>query len=564
MKHSVLLLSLGFCLFGTLYASVSEDEYPQVRITDGILNGAYLTTVNNRKISGFTGIPFAKPPLGNLRFQAPRPNDPWTGERNATGAHAECPQRNTYLRSEVISGEEDCLYLNVYTPKLSGFENGLLPVMFWIHGGGLLCGSGNINQHNPAILLDKDIVLVSTNYRLGPLGFLATGDDIAPGNNGLKDQAMALNWVKKNIAKFGGDPDQVTIFGQSAGATSVDFHIISPLSKGLFKQAISESGTTLCGWTLSENNETINNTNKLAKALNCPTDSSKDMVDCLRKIDARKIIEQDKIFEFWHFDPMIPFKPVVEPKTTKNPFLSDHPLNIMKSGGGMDVPMIIGLNSEDGAIKTAGIKGGNLLDEFAENIDEILPVSLFYGRTEIEYKKITDEIKKFYFQGKKIQDSLKEITDVYTDGWFLNCLETTARLRTKYYRKPVYFYLFSYRGGSSLSKVFGSNENFGIIHGDEMLYLFPFGFVPTEKDKEMSLIMTSLWTNFAYFGNPTPDKFELIDDKWSSYTLENGEYFQIDNVSETKRHIFKQRADFWRALLNNPLLESDDNKKDEL
>ncbi|CAG9859232.1 unnamed protein product [Phyllotreta striolata] len=571
MKHTALICLWVLFRSGTVLTSDFHDEYPQIEISDGILNGAYLKTNNRRKICGFTGIPFAKPPIGELRFQAPVPNDPWTGERNATGVHAECPQRDVYSRSKVISGEEDCLYLNVYTPKLLDFEYDLLPVMFWIHGGGLLCGSGNIIPYHPSTLLDRDVVLVTTNYRIGPLGFFATGDDVVPGNNGLKDQNLALQWAKKNIQKFGGDPDRITLFGGSAGGTSVSFQMISPLSNGLFNKAIIQSGTSMCPWGLSENDETIKNSFKLGKALNCPTESSQDMVECLRKVDARTFIELDDIFKLWDYDPMIPFKPIIEPKSTKNPFLPDHPLNIIKSGKSVDVPVIIGVTSQDGALKTSGYINENLLDEFAEKFDEILPVSLFYNRTEKDYQKMTDKIKKFYFSGKKIQDSIKVVTDLYSDGWFFKCADDLARLYTKYYKQPVYFYKFGYRGSSSLSKFFGGGDvDYGTVHGDELMYLFPFDKTvfpdepPTENDRKMSKIMRTLWTNFAYTGNPTPKTSKLVPVKWLPYTLANEDYFHIDNDGlSMQSQFFKDRAEFWRSL-NDPLLETAKQIREEL
>ncbi|CAG9859234.1 unnamed protein product [Phyllotreta striolata] len=564
MKHT-----LWICL--CLFVPVFTAEYPQVKISDGVLNGGFLTTRNSRKFSGFQGIPFAKPPVGQLRFRAPEPNEPWSDERNATAVHPECPQRDVYRRSPIISGEEDCLYLNVYTPKLNDFETDLLPVMIWFHGGGLLCGGGNSYWYGPDILLDRDVVLVTTNYRLGPLGFLATGDDIVPGNNGLKDQNMAIKWVNKNIRKFGGDPKKITLFGESAGGVSSNYHMISPLSKGLFNNAILQSGTTLCGWALSENDETIKNTHKLAKALNCPTESSQDMVECLRKVDARTFVELDEIFKFWDYDPMIPFKPVIEPKSTKNPFLPDHPLNIIKSGKSMDVPIIIGVTSDDGGLKTSGYKNANLLEEFAEKFDEIVPVSLFYDRTEKDYQKMTNKIKNFYFSGKKIQDSIKDVTDLYTDGWFFKCSDDIARLYTKYYKQPVYFYVFGYKGSSSFSKIFGGgNEHYGTIHADDLQYLFPVGdglfpdVPPTESDKRIAKVFTTLWTNFAKTGNPTPKTSKLIPNKWLPYSLANEEYFQIDNdVLEMRNHVFKERAEFWRSL-NDPLLETSNEIKEEL
>ncbi|KAL3282159.1 hypothetical protein HHI36_005354 [Cryptolaemus montrouzieri] len=163
---------------------------------------------------------------------SPVPIEPWKDVLDATKPHAVCPQRDIYRRTDLIEGDEDCLYLNVYTPRLPSENLELLPVMVFFHGGGFLCGGGNSYWYGPDVLLDRDIVLVVTNYRLGALGFLSTGDSVSPGNYGLKDQSLALKWVKKNIEYFGGDPDSITLFGESAGGASANYHMLSPLSKG--------------------------------------------------------------------------------------------------------------------------------------------------------------------------------------------------------------------------------------------------------------------------------------------------------------------------------------------
>lgn len=231
-------------------------------------------------------------------FQAPEKNDPWTGTLEATSDSHVCVQRNPYVRSETIEGDEDCLYLNVYTPsKLEDVGSNLLPILVFFHGGGWVCGAGTSMWYGPNMLLDRDVILVVPNFRLGPLGFLSTGDDAAPGNAGLKDQALALKWIKKNIKEFGGDPKRITVFGESAGGVSVHLHMMSPLSKDLLFAGISQSGTALCSWALEPRGHETKNTKKLAESLDCPTDDSASLVECLRKRSAYEIIGKDRIFE---------------------------------------------------------------------------------------------------------------------------------------------------------------------------------------------------------------------------------------------------------------------------
>jgi hypothetical protein len=224
------MLAAGFC-FVAVVTLAAGDGGLEVAVAQGLLRGTTKTTRGGRSFGAFEGIPFAQPPLGELRFKAPVPVQSWQGVKDATKPHNICPQRDIYRRSTVIEGNEDCLYLNVYTPQLNNTAS-RFPVMIFFHGGGWLCGGGNSLWYGPDILLDRDVILVVTNYRLGPLGFLSTGDAACPGNNGMKDQNLAMRWVKDNVAAFGGDPEKITIFGESAGGASAQLHMMSPLSKG--------------------------------------------------------------------------------------------------------------------------------------------------------------------------------------------------------------------------------------------------------------------------------------------------------------------------------------------
>uniref|UniRef100_A0A1Y1KW00 Carboxylic ester hydrolase n=1 Tax=Photinus pyralis TaxID=7054 RepID=A0A1Y1KW00_PHOPY len=209
-----------------------EESNVLVKTRHGVLKGYVRETWRGRPILAFQGIPYAQPPVGGRRFQPPVPVDAWEGVLSANKSHAFCPQRDVFGDDSKVFGDEDCLFLNIYTPKTATFEPLLLPVIVYIHGGGFTSDSANPELYGPDILLDKDLVLVTINYRLGALGFLSLEDDVLPGNNGLKDQNLALKWVKSNINRFGGNPNKITIFGNSAGGASVYYHILSPASKG--------------------------------------------------------------------------------------------------------------------------------------------------------------------------------------------------------------------------------------------------------------------------------------------------------------------------------------------
>lgn len=242
-----------------------------VDIADGRINGTEMTSRLGRNFLAFLGIPYAKPPINALRFEPPEPVEAWSGVLDGATFGAQCVQPAPHPSYNM---DEDCLFLNVYTHNLTDSK----PVIFFIHGGSFITGTGN--NHGPENLMDRDVVVVTINYRLGPLGFLSTGTKEAPGNAGFKDQVMAMKWVQKNIAQFGGDPGKVTISGLSAGSVAVTSHMASPMTKDLFHGVIAISGaiterlpikTDYMGYSL-----------KLANALKCPTANIGDMITCFK------------------------------------------------------------------------------------------------------------------------------------------------------------------------------------------------------------------------------------------------------------------------------------------
>lgn len=224
--------------------------------------------------------------------QAPLPFGDWTGVRTALTDAPLCSQRDPYRRDMDISGVEDCLQLNVYVPERPA-DAGPLPVMVFFHGGGWQCGSGNRMFYGPDFLLDHDVVYVGANFRLGPLGFLSTEQEDCPGNNGLKDQNLVLRWIRENIAAFGGDPDSVTIFGESAGGASGTYHMMSPMSKGLFHRVISQSGVNLDAWAQPAHTGVARKRSvELGEMLKCPQGKEgkfAEMMDCLRQVPAEEV-----------------------------------------------------------------------------------------------------------------------------------------------------------------------------------------------------------------------------------------------------------------------------------
>ncbi|OXB84033.1 UNVERIFIED_CONTAM: hypothetical protein H355_015544 [Colinus virginianus] len=294
-KHTLLSLILTAGLTA-LTATGQKAEQPEVVTKYGTVRG-YQIRVNaaERSVSVFLGLPFAKPPVGPLRFSEPQPPEPWRGVRDATSYPPMCLQDKIFGQyvSDAVTNRkekvrlqmsEDCLYLNIYTPVPTGSQE-QLPVFVWIHGGGLVLGAAS-SYDGSALAAFDNVVVVTIQYRLGIVGYFSTGDKHARGNWGYLDQVAALQWIQENIVHFGGDPGSVTIGGGSAGGISVSALILSPLAKGLFHRAISESGTAIRS-LFTENPE--KEAQRIAAAAGCEKSNSAALVECLREKTGEEI-----------------------------------------------------------------------------------------------------------------------------------------------------------------------------------------------------------------------------------------------------------------------------------
>ncbi|XP_014273021.1 carboxylic ester hydrolase [Halyomorpha halys] len=504
---------IGFCfpLLLFILPLVWTSNQPEVSIRQGVVRGLYKRSyIGNKPYSSFEGIPYARPPQGKKRFREPEPTKPWIGIYNATKEPPRCLQINIKIfnisetldnQNEVV-GSEDCLYINVYTPKLpnEGGNEKLLDVIAFIHGGGFIALHSTF--HNADYLLEKDLVLVTFNYRLGPLGFLSTEDRIVPGNNGLKDQVLALKWIQENIAAFGGNPNSVTIAGISAGGASCHLHLLSPLSKGLFKGAICMSGVSLSPWVISRTSK--EKAVVLADQLGCPTNDTKVMVKCLQKRPADHIVALTKYFWFTKAS-SIPFSPVVEPPGP-NAFISKEPEDILLEKGASDVPLLLTYVPDEGLLFGARFLGK------PETWDQAVSFLASFGYSVPPEKssEISKKIKEHY----KIDNSTQggfNLLKMYGDSAFLLGIGKAAKLHASLYSSPVYVYQFSYRGQLSHSKTF-SDENLGIIHCDDVIYIAGSaltGRFSSESDTQVAITMVDIWASFAANGSLGSD-FESV------------------------------------------------------
>ncbi|GFG40741.1 hypothetical protein Cfor_06019 [Coptotermes formosanus] len=493
----------------------------------------------------------------------PAPIKPWRGVWPATTLGSVCLQYLPYDKIEgsttpTIRGDEDCLYLNVYSPMLpAGGSAPLLDVIVNIHAGAFMFGSGS--ETGPKYLLDEDVILVTFNYRLGPLGFLTTEDEVVPGNMGLKDQTAALLWVQRNIASFGGNPGSVTITGQAAGGASVHFHYLSPLSHGLFQRGISQSGTALCPWTQMENGR--GKATKLAQELGCNTQTSRELVDCLRHRPAKMIVEKVTIFEEWENMPFSPFGATVEVAGAV-PFLNRQPIDILLDRNVQDLPWMTTVARREGLYPTAAwITREDILNEIQNRFSDVAPLILDYNYTVSEKQKlaVAQSIHQFYLQGKTIStDTTRNIIEMAGDRHFVVEIERAARIQAAVNSAPVYVYQFGYRGKHSLSEFLsGTNTDFGAAHIDDAAFVLQLHYHitdETQQDKDMSKVLVDIWSSFSRNGNPNPGAWNFT---WEPVTPNSAElaYLYIANSShfEMRSSLDLGHREFWDSLpINEP------------
>jgi len=433
-------------------------------------------TINDGKVKAFLGLPYAAPPVGEMRWKAPAPPAKWKGTRAATKFGARCAQGRIFedMVFQDAGPSEDCLFLNVYAPA-DATDKSKLPVMFWIHGGGYAGGASSEPRHNGDFLPLKGVVLVTMNYRLGVFGFLATSDLAketggTAGNYGLLDMVAALGWVKGNIGKFGGDAGNVTIFGESAGSFAVSALLAAPQARGLFQKAIGESGAFF-GNTLS-----MSALGERAKRDQAWTDAlgAKSLAE-LRALPADKVIEAARK------QPMVGFSPLVDGQ-----FLTE-PVSVTYAAGRQaKVPVIIGWNRDE---RTGTLSKDMTAEKWkayaAQHYGEKAPqfLAAFPASSDAEAVRSADALTTEQF--------------IALGAW------QWVQAQTATDAAPVYRYRFDL--GSPASEVHPVAGY--AFHSDELEYVFGtldtrHGATWRPEDRRLSEQMIGYWTNFARSGDP--------------------------------------------------------------
>ncbi|XP_048483547.1 juvenile hormone esterase [Plutella xylostella] len=530
---------MKYLILFTLVAMWSRQQPTDpVRVEGGLLRG----TINPGGYRQYMGIPYARTDDA-ARFKAPLPTEPWEGVYEAIEENVRCLQR---MGKSYLVGQVDCLRLNVYTP-LQVEEP--LPVMVYIHGGGFFEGSGLPTIYGPEYLVTKGVIVVTINYRLNIQGYLCLRIPEAPGNAGMKDQVAALRWIKRNIRAFGGDPDNVTLFGESAGAASVSYHILSPMSKGLFHKAIIQSGSSLSAWAHQYN--PVHMASLLSKTMgHSETDPLELYNIFMNKSNTDLIMTRVPRKRGNILLTELLYSPCVENKLPGvEAFLTELPYNLLKRGEYNKVPTIIGANSEEGLLFVAG---ENDTTYAAMSFENSMPKDLVFP-SETEKKEAADKLGSLLLNDEKISKEVRvKLSKLHGEPYFNYPVAKETDLALETNENPIYSYRLKYGGLLNVGKIItGFFKVPGATHADDLFYLFKPSLLPTPtRFFEMTMVnrMTTMWTNFAKFGNPTPVLTELLPVQWHPVKKESPESFVIDAEFSTAPLWDGDSMLFWREL----------------
>ncbi|XP_071477534.1 acetylcholinesterase-like [Diadema antillarum] len=570
MKTFVLVLAVVTAL------EVVDAQNPRVTVNEGILVGKTVsfsedTFINKtRDVDVFLGVPYAEPPE---RFDPPLPKASWTGERNATEFSAACVQDPYEGLYPVLS--EDCLYLNIYA---SSERQPGTPVMVWIHGGGFSGGTAMAyDYYGVPLVTVGDVIVVAINYRLGIFAQFSTEDDVAPGNYGMLDQVAALEWIYDNIEAFGGNKDDITIFGESAGSASVSFHLLSKLSRGFFNKAILQSGTAFSTWAFKHDPEReMRLSRELGVAFGCDTSTSEVLVACLKLQDADEL--RMKANEVYNFGGLCPV-------TLDGTFLEDTPTNLYEMGDFAKIPLLAGFNKDEGTL----VPFSFLPDYMGSPIPPVINRTAFdylvnyfrsYGfNDDILGDSINQEYIDWTIADDPDADYFPSLVDLGTDIDFAAPTDYVIREHVTA-GGTVYKYYMTHEPTKSIlqyGEIYPSTPWLGAGHAEDLTFVFGMPFIDelynikahnmTAEENALSVKFMEFWTNFAKSGDPSRPSEDVPrgdgEDFWPLYTIPELSHKEMSLELGVGRAARASGCHFWNQYMPSLISFTSDIDQDE-
>ncbi|XP_046564548.1 cholinesterase 1-like [Haliotis rubra] len=547
-------LVLGFAPWSVLSA-------PDVNSTWGQIQGVDKVSKDGLPYFGYYGIPYAKPPTSNLRFRRPEPHPGVADVFNATAYGYACP--SLQITNSSLS-DEDCLTLNVFLPNSTEVSS-QTPVMVWIHGGGFMAGSAE--EYEPwKLVTETGVIVVTIQYRLGIFGFISTGNDVAPGNYGLWDQHLALQWIKTNIEAFGGDSNNITIIGESAGAASVAYHVLYPGSKGLFQRAVLQSGAVTPVWGYKRN--PVATLMLVARAADCLTEDTdpialqKLIMNCLRNLTADTLLRASVIHgSMAHNLLFLSWLPTMD-----GVFIHDEPAKLMSDHTFLsttvlkDVDVLVGVNNNEGGMMyDIAVMFDRLLN--TTYVNEIFRPTPYYtdilpqitNLTLGQHNPVVDDVIGFTYTYPRPDANVSlphyQVFDTYGDPAFyvpaILFSRVHAMLKTD---KKTYLYLFDhYPSFTEDSPVKG------MVHGMDIMYLF--GQLDRENrnisQEEFKLAdnFTAFIGAFAKSSDPNSVLEMQIGTPWPEFDAMSEHYLSFNTNMSIQEHLYSKRASLWLDLV---------------
>ena len=526
-----------------LLVSAQDDPDLVVTTADGPVLGGYKKSLIGTSFKSFQGIPFAAPPVGSLRFADPQPAEPWEEILDVSAdIDIQCTQYGFMSDGGTpeVSGSEDCLYLNVYVPENAGMEE-KMPVMMWIFGGYFQAGGNQWWAYGAGPFMDRNVIIVEPNHRLGSFGFTSLGIPEAAGNQGLKDLVAALKWINVNIDSFGGDPDSVTIFGESSGSWACSYLCMSPHASGLFHRAILQSGSLFNPyWEWQTEEDAVGLSTFMSTRFNCTDLTPYGQLECLQNLD--KEILADSIN--WGTEETMNIQKILRPTgIVEGDFLPDIPTKLMERGEYNHVDLMLGMTSQEGLLQTVQFILSPDLYFYAKMLWDHLGPMFLFGRvgsydTWPQDHEMTEVFTDFYLGGKENLNSahFDNLTNMITDAyiWYGGHKQTEWAAMNG---DNVYQYMFKYKGPYGYLDAYGvDSTKYGVAHSDELWYFWKpyfnkYAIDMGEEDEAVSKNVLDMWVNFGYYGDPTPPGSE-VPVQWGQVSPDNHQYLIIDKTLE--------------------------------